>query len=213
MGTLGGIFNEAWAINNSGTAVGIEQLATGDEKGWHTQAFVWDSSAGMRELPGIGGRRNGAYDINGMGQVAGFVENSFRAKHAALWPDLLHALDLGALAGSQGTSIARGINNLTQVVGSSTNASGGTSAFVWDQSAGMVDLNTMITNKPTNVWLTDASAINNQGCIVGLAMNSSYQYHAYLLTPTSPEPGSLLVLGAGLISLAASVRRGRPRDS
>ncbi len=209
LGMLGGLFNEAWAINNSGKTVGIEQMATGDNKGWHTKAFVWDSAEGMRELPGIGGNRNGAYNINELGQAVGFAESAARTKHAAVWPDLAHALDLGALNGPQGTSIGRGINDLGQVVGYSTNSTGTVSAFAWDQGTGMVDLNTKLVNRPANTWLMDASSINDNGWIVGMASTSNYQYRLYLLMPTSPEPEGLIVLGTGLVSLTAGLRRRR----
>jgi probable HAF family extracellular repeat protein len=208
LGTMGGIWNEAWAVNNSGNVVGVERTGASDHQGWYTRAFIWDTNNGIRELPGLGGNRNAAYDINESGQAVGVVETVDRVSHAALWPDTTHVRDLGALGGTPGsTSIARGINNLGLVVGASDNSSGVLSAFIWEEGAGMVDLNTMLKNPPANARLSDASAINDAGWIVGLASLTNGETHLCILAPTAPEPGSLLIMGAGLLSLFASIKR------
>jgi probable HAF family extracellular repeat protein len=67
LGTLGGSSGLAWAINNSGFAVGEARNAAGQ-----TRAFVWTESDGMRDLLGSDYEpSNGARHINRAGKVAG----------------------------------------------------------------------------------------------------------------------------------------------
>jgi hypothetical protein len=75
----------------------------------------------------------------------------------------------------------RDINSSGQVVG------GGSRAFYYDATTGVVDLNTLID--PDSGWvLWEARAINDLGQIVG-AGDFNGQRHAYLLTPV-PEPST-----------------------
>jgi probable HAF family extracellular repeat protein len=80
-------------------------------------------------------------------------------------------------------SVASGINDSGQVIGSlSTSLSGGsTAAFLWENGV-MTDLNTLIP--PGSGWtLKSASDINNAGQIVCWGEAPNGQYHGCLLTP------------------------------
>lgn len=210
LGTMGGITNEAWGINNSGTVVGTEYTGQIDRTGYITQAFVWDTGAGMRRLPGLGGNRDVAYAVNDFGLAVGSSEIKAYVSRAVLWSGISQARDLGTIAGlTDSTSCGRSINNHGQVVGRSSNSNKGMSAFIWEDGAGMTDLNTLVTNLPANVWLTDASAINSSGWISGLSSAAPGESRLYVLIPNNPEPESFLVLAAGLVSLATSTRIAR----
>lgn len=99
-----------------------------------------------------------ALDINDSGQIAGAsVLNDNTTVHAFLYSGgTLH--DLGTLGGS--ASIALGINNLGDVVGRASTASGDTHAFLYSGGI-MHDLGTL------GGLESDANAINDSGEIVG----------------------------------------------
>ena len=113
--------------------------------------------------------------------------------------------DLGTLGGNY--SAAFGINDHSQVVGSSAPGPGVTHAMIYDPTNGMVDLNTLID--PSLGWtLTSAGAINNAGDIVGTGNiivdvpghgPTEFDTEAFLLVPV-PEPGSAVLCGLGAIS-------------
>src|SRR5262249_23693630 len=87
-------------------------------------------------------------------------------------------VDLGTLGGDD--SEAWGINDLGQVVGDAQ-LDRGYSAFIYADGK-MTDLNSLIP-PDTGLHLLRATAINNQGRIVGLANDAQGHYHAFLLVP------------------------------
>ena len=73
---------------------------------------------------------------------------------------------------SDGTySEAFDINNAGQVVGEVA-SSWGLRAFLWTSEAGLVDLNTKVTNLPGDVVLIGAFSINEKGQIVAFGMKN-----------------------------------------
>ncbi|TMD68096.1 MAG: hypothetical protein E6I84_02410 [Chloroflexi bacterium] len=103
--------------------------------------------------------------------------------------------DLGSVPGAD-QSMASDINDVGQVVGSSFNDTGFSSAYVWSAATGMRDLNTLL---PSNSgWvLQDAAGINNSGQVIGLGMIGGQVQHAYLLTPPAAGVNASIVdLGA-----------------
>ena len=62
--------------------------------------------------------------------------------------------------------VARGINQIEQVVGSYSLASGERRAFIWTASHGMQDLNDLVGDKPADLMLSEALAISDAGAIV-----------------------------------------------
>jgi hypothetical protein len=70
----------------------------------------------------------------------------------------------------------------------------------------MYDLNTLLDPSSTGWQLDEAMAINDQGQIVGTGLYGDQQ-QAFLLTPLTssdvPEPAALLLVGGGMLLLAA----------
>ena len=112
LGTLGGTYSEALAVNDLGQVVGASYTAGVPL----LHAFLWTAHDGMIDLGTLGGRYSGATWVNNGGQVVGestvASDGSF---HAFLWTASEGMIDLGTLGGP--VSAAQAVNESGQVVG------------------------------------------------------------------------------------------------
>jgi probable HAF family extracellular repeat protein len=136
LGTLGGDFSRASAINPRGQVVGdlfIFDPEGSDEDPPEFQAFLWEK--GVRtDLGTLGGTDSRALGINPRGQVVGVSRTASGVEHAFLWEKGVMT-DLGTLGG--GFSQANAINSASQVVGFSTTASGEFRATLWTRKSAL----------------------------------------------------------------------------
>ena len=124
---------------------------------------------------------NAAIAINNQGQVIGQSDlPGDTANHGFIWQKGVMT-DLGTLKGDF-ISGAIGISDQGVVVGTSLDSDFNLRAFVW-QNGAMTDLNTLVAANPAKLKLQLAEAINSRGEIVGFAVNSAGETHAYLATP------------------------------
>lgn len=186
LGTLAGGSSWAYAVNDLGMVTGWSSAANGDQR-----ATVWNGTT-ITDLGTLGS----GVDINNSGQVTGFaLTNGTSERHAIMWHDNT-ATDLGTLGGE---SVARAINNSGAVVGWSRTGTGLTHGFLWDGIT-MVDINSLLDADSVSAgWVVkDATDINDQGRIVGIASNGlTGQTQAFLLAPV-PEPETYVMMLAGL---------------
>lgn len=206
LGTAGGAYSQAYAINSGGQVVGESQTFNG-----FLAAFLWtpampNGNAGsMTNLGTFGGTyHSGARAVNDAGEVTGMANlASDVASHAFFYDGALH--DLGTLGGN--SSEGYGINSFASVTGYSQMPGNRVEhAFLWTSDTGMVDLNTLID--PLSGWeLNIARDISDAGQITGYGRIGG-QDHAFLLTPV-PEPGAFSLLAVGLLGLAARLQRSR----
>lgn len=172
----------ALAINARGQIVG----SSGD--GDRARAFLWNPttpnqiSGAMSEILGLPGERNHgtATGINDFGQIVGISSG-----RGFLWtPNVANgttgsAIDLGSLT-SGGAALAFGINQVGQVVGTSTTSSGTQHAFLWTPSiangatGAMIDLGSLTTS-----GTSQANALNSAADVVGTSAVANGQ-HAFL---------------------------------
>jgi len=164
LGTLGGVENQAYGINNAGQVVGTASR----------HAFVYSNNT-ITDLVTLGA--NQALDINDTGQVAGesFTTN---AHYVFLYSNGTMT-DLGNLGGTY--SQAQGTNDIGQVVGPSgtidDNGAQIFRAFLYSNGS-MTDLGTL--GEPNSI----AFDINDAGQAVGYAdvVSITQPYHAFLYT-------------------------------
>jgi probable HAF family extracellular repeat protein len=230
LGTLGGYLSVGYGINDSSRVVGgaLPALTTYHRNQhpflWHDANNNGVSDLGeMIDIGNLGGKHSGdtegaAFDINNSNQVVGYSlvnygESGF-AGRAFLWESGVGMINLGTL-GTLGTahSIAYGINDSSQVVGSADTGTGNDyHAFVWkdDNNNGfsdageMKDLNNLIPATDANgdgqpdVVLTEARGINYTGQIV---VNGTYngKEHIFLLTPETAVAAGATTFESGNI--------------
>jgi probable HAF family extracellular repeat protein len=167
LGTLGGGFSFAYAMNDVGQVVGPAQTASGDV---HT--YLWDSSHGMQ---GIGAFTADA--INNYGQVAGSSYTASGSVHAIVWDSGHGMQDLGTLPGAI-RSDGFLINDTGLVAGTSGRSQAEGHAFVWDSIHGMQDLGTFLGPQSPIALESTPSAINNSGQVAGRAQSVNWQVAA-----------------------------------
>jgi probable HAF family extracellular repeat protein len=196
LGTLpGGTTSQANAINSSGHIVGQSDSSASS----NPDPVLWMGSV-WTDLGVPSGYQSGdATAISNADQVAGTLDDGYGGSMAFLWTASDGMTLLGALT-SGGDSQAYGVNSAGLVVGTSDGV-----AFLYSNSA-MYDLNTLLDPSSTGWQLDEAMAINDQGQIVGTGLYGDQQ-RAFLLTPLTssdvPEPAALLLVGGGMLLLAA----------
>ncbi len=79
LGTLGGTFSQARAVNNVGQVVGRSRTSKGD-----LHAFLWTATDGMVDMGTLGGDDAQALALNDLGQAVGDRKQSAIFTHAAV---------------------------------------------------------------------------------------------------------------------------------
>ncbi len=163
LGTFGGSFSYAVAVNDSGQVVGYAR--TPDEK---DHAFLATAS-GMVDLGTYGGLYSYAYGLNQAGLVVGSAFDASGTPRCFLSTGG-GLIDPGTLGGRACNALA--VNDAGQVTGSSATSAGVGHAFVYD-SRGMVDLGTLGGRSSAGL------AINRRGQVVGASRTAANQQHAF----------------------------------
>ncbi|MEQ8766501.1 MAG: hypothetical protein RL885_21485 [Planctomycetota bacterium] len=186
LGTLGGTFSRANALNESTQIVGGSGVSRNG--GYH--AFLWENGT-MVDLGTLGGRNSEALDIDGRGRIVGWADDASRTRRAFLLASG-QMQDLGELGG--GSSEAWSIASTGRIVGVAPNAEGRPRAFLFDpRRSGLIDLNDRVST--SSPWtLVQAADINSRGDIVGWAADGAGAQRAVLLTKapvelSDPSPG------------------------
>lgn len=164
LGTLGGDFSEALAVNVDGRVVGWSTTRNGER-----HAFVHDGIS-MSDLGTLGGGSSAALAINAGGHVVGWSTTETGAVHA-FHHDGFTMRDLGTLGGADSTAVA--INLLGQVVGWSLTAEGAVRCFLHDGNS-MRDLGTLGGDS------CEPLDVNDSGQVVGRSASTTGWSHAFL---------------------------------
>lgn len=204
----GASFTIGYGINSSGRVVGSGEFNTNGL----VRAFFWDpadtSLTPIPVLPPYNGiddpttfnnfanRVNESGNIIGISDVSDFLNTGIFRQHAFLYLTATNTLiDIGTLGGNLGE--ARGINSFNVVVGFSNLVNDGPDrAFIYTQSGGIVDLNTLLDSSGAGWTLLRAEAINDDGWIVGFGLDPNDELRGFLLRPAViPEPTTWALIG------------------
>jgi hypothetical protein len=214
-----------YAINNSGTAVGIVGKFFNGTSG--TRAARWnDTGSQVLELAHISGSPNGgsyteAYDINESGISVGFSDKyssgSWRGQRAVRWEVRNVATELGNLgtdASGFALSQATAINDQGVAIGYAPKVVGGSSkgtrAVRWDANTTTATELKPLSTDPQGVGASAVRAINNLGAIVGVGTvyegNDRLGLQAVMWLPGTSDPIALEDYGIGLAGRGGTTR-------
>jgi probable HAF family extracellular repeat protein len=209
IGTLGGGYAQAYAINDAGYITGASQTQ-GMGPMARTHAFIYRPLSApysrqqrMVDLGVLGGFFSSGMAINSYNHVVGFstIGTDDWRVHAFLHNGK-KMIDLGSL-GQKGSgtdvSVALGINAKDQVVGYTYLPAFGEMptqqvGFLWsrdsDGSGQMINLNSLLYETQKNYLVFSATAINDKGQIAATALDThDGSVRAVLLIPTgTPLP-------------------------
>ncbi len=197
LGTLGGTFGFANAVNNRSQVVGFSDVA-GDVA---NHAFIWEGGV-LTDIGTLGGNNSTANWINGAGQVVGISDLADGTHHAFVWSKG-KITDLGTV-GSDPCSNGFHINARGQAIGTSTNCHGTIlHIFLWENGS-MIDLSAQVLPGSGFVFI-EPVVINDVGEIVGNGTLSNGDVHAVVLEPDGPcDSGCEARIAAGQNNVAAS---------
>jgi probable HAF family extracellular repeat protein len=174
LGTLGGDFSTARAINNGGTVVGASLLA---DSRLGQRLFLWTPRDGMRDVHSQVGTDFFPLDMNDLGQVVGRGRAVSGQQHAMIWSEREGLRDLGTLPGLTFSS-ALATNNQGVVVGESRDDTNQfVRAFRWTPDDGMMDLGSLGGERGSLAF-----DVNERGDVVGRSQTTAGEVHAFLWT-------------------------------
>jgi probable HAF family extracellular repeat protein len=214
LGTFGGAWSNARAINQAGYVVGdAATVGAGGPFFNDYHGFLFKNGT-MQDLGTFGGYTSSTQDVNEAGQVVGWSTTNIDYELSEIRPFLFQngqLIDMGSLGGHWG--YAHGINNAGMAVGESdiiTTEGWGSHAFIY-LNGQMIDLNKLVDG--ANGWeLINAQDINDSQQILGTACRLGTCEQILLsLVSAVPEPYSQAMLLAGLGILAGLGRLKRAR--
>ena len=201
LSTLGGQAS-TWAISDTGYVVGYSYNDQG-----YLRAVRWDTSNGgildigtFTNSSGVPGNEGFGYGVDNQGDVVGEADipddaDDYTLYHAFLFDNgTASKTDLGTLNNNlpyyqYGFSIAYGINNQQEIVGTAFNNNYGYDPFIYDTTQGMRALPKDATYG-SGEW--KALAINESGVIAGFVIDSITLNHIpYYWSGSTADPVQL----------------------
>jgi probable HAF family extracellular repeat protein len=143
---------------------------------------------------------NQAVGINNAGTAVGFYQDSGGVFHGYIAAGTTASPFDVSFSGAQGTQ-AFGINNHGEIVGDYTDSTGTMHGFVYIGGVFYT------VDDPSGVpGSTIINGVNDLGQLVGFYTDANDNVIGFVATPT-PEPGSLALLGSGVLAGVGFLRR------
>jgi len=179
LGTIGGSFSDARAINNSGSVVGYSTFIGSDYT--NQRPFLYDGFT-TTQAQALGGRSY-AWGINDINMIVGSSE--VNGDQHAYTNNNGVVTDIGTIGGKYSSAFA--VSNSGHVVGYSTIDSNSVKYHAFEYSNGtMRDIGTLGGN------YSDARGINEKGVIAGGSyLQNDTVWHAFLYDSTFIDIGTL----------------------
>ena len=211
MGTLGGEQSRAFGINSDGNVAGYAYDSSSLQ-----QTIRWiDANSNKTvddgEMVAIAapGTPAWGFDINDSGAMAGFFTTG--GKRHAFYYDSDGMVDIHSLLSGAQASKAYSISEEGLVCGTYYPAGGGVRGFIYDSLTGVVtDLNDLLL--PDSGWVIQSVRDIEGEMAVGYGTldGERHAFIAYWTTEEEeeiPEPGTLMLVGTGVLGLAGVLRR------
>jgi probable HAF family extracellular repeat protein len=206
LGTVPDGYNSfAEGVNDAGDVTGTVEVDGAPN--FPSHPFLYTTGP-LQDLGDFGGIFGHGYAINNLGQVVGTagwigspdLPGDIYPRRAFLYENGV-LQDLGSLL-SSGSSIANDINDAGLIVGYTATVDEYTGGAFLYRDGQMVLLDSLID--PGAGWtIRNAEGINELGQIAGTACKNGLCYAVRLdLASAVPEPGTVLLFGAGLLVLA-----------
>ena len=195
---------QAAGVSDNGKVVGSYLNAAGVSR-----VFTADQNTGLDLLSQVSSRGFGQNTygsaINNLGSVTGYGDygGQYHSFVSTLDPitGARTFTDIG-LGGGFGSTVSIALNDRGQVVGQMSNKGSNGHAFLWDQTVGVIDLNSLLSTGDRQFWtLTSATGINNSGMIAGQGYYNG-QLHGFLLTPI---PGTIPFFSPSVVPTPPSI--------
>jgi probable HAF family extracellular repeat protein len=164
LGTLGGSWSVAYAVNGADEVVGTSELADGT-----SHAFLW-SQGKMTDLGALGGSYSEGYGISDSGQVTGIFQTAADEGRVFRWTRSEGMVDVGptyADAAGEATSLSTDVNAAGQIVGGVRPPGQLIRAAIRQPGGAWQEL------APDPLVESFALGVNNRGVIVGRVAGST----------------------------------------
>ena len=195
----GTAFNQLLGINDGLTAVGYSST---DPTGMTLQMSFKELAGTFTYITGfpMGTGNNQAVGINNAGTAVGFYQDSTGTFHGYIAAGTTASTFDVSFGGAMGTQ-AFGINNHGEIVGDYTDSTGTMHGFVYIGGVFYT------VDDPLGVpGSTVINGLNDLGQLVGFYADANANVIGVVATPT-PEPGSLMLLGSGVLVGVGALRR------
>src|SRR6266540_2605107 len=173
LGTFGGTYSVASAVNDNGIVVGQAEYPNGD-----AHAFLYGGALPLTDLMTLGGSFSDATDVNSNKEVVGDAADSADHDQSFRWPGGGSLQLIPTLGGLGGFALA--VNDGGVIVGDADTATGELHVYMYDGS--LTDVSLFLA--PLGATVSVVADINASKEIVGQAVLSSFVHaRAFRWTP------------------------------